>query len=138
MPYHLRLPTDVVFLLIHLFVPLAGIVVYVRLCRRLNAQGESPEVLLLLFCLFFCWGGVILIGLTALFWTWSGLASLGMFFLLFISPFVVLPATMVLRNITRDSALAESAWLSCLLYYMVVGTALYFFLFHPGEKHAAI
>ena len=132
MPYQLPLPKNVTFLLIHLVVPLAGAVVYFRLCRRLNAQGESPGVLLLLFWLFFCWGGVILVGLTALFWSWSGLASLGAFFVLFVSPFVVLPATIGVRYLTRDSALAESAWLSCVLYYILIGTTVIYVHFHPG------
>jgi hypothetical protein len=136
LPYELPLPKDVTFLLIHLVVPLAGIVIFFRLCRRLKAQGESPGVLVLLFWLFFCWGGVVVIGLTALFWSWSGMASLGAFFVLFISPFVVLPATIGVRYLTRDSALAESAWMSCVIYYILVGIALYFFMVHPGEKHA--
>jgi hypothetical protein len=134
MQYHLPLPEWVTALLIHLLVPLAGIIVYVRLCRRLSAQGESPVVLLLLFLLFFCWGGVLLVALTELFWYWSGMASLGTFFLLLISPFIVLPATIGVRHLTRDPAVAEGAWLSCLLYYLLLGSALVFFL-HPWAKH---
>jgi hypothetical protein len=134
MVYRLPIPEWLLFLLIHLVVPVAGIVLYVWLCRRLYRHGESPTVLLLLFPLFCCWGGVLLVALTGLFWYWSGMASLGTFFLLFASPFIFLPATIALRRSTRRSAVSEAAWYSCLFYYVVVGSALVLFIGPWGKR----
>ncbi len=108
MLYRLPIPEWLLFLLIHAVVPLIGVGAYVWLCRRLYIRGEVPEALLLLFPLFFCWGGVLVVALTALFWHWSGMASLGMFFLLFASPLFFLPVTIALRHVTRRPAVAEA------------------------------
>jgi len=120
----LPIPESLLFLLIHVAVPLLGIAAYFWLCRRLYLRGESSVALVLLFPLFFCWGSVLLVALTALFWSWSGMASLGLFFLLLISPFIFLPSTMALRHFTRRPGVAEGAWYSCAFYYIVVGSAL--------------
>ncbi|MBA3882162.1 MAG: hypothetical protein H0X73_05440 [Chthoniobacterales bacterium] len=134
MLYRLPIPEWLLFLLIHAAVPLFGIVAYIWLCRRLHLHGESPAVFALLFPLFCCWGGVLLVTLTALFWYWSGMASLGTFFLLLVSPFIFLPATIGLRRITRHPAVSEGAWYSCVLYYIVVGTALVLFIGPWGKR----
>jgi hypothetical protein len=76
-------------LFIHLVVPLAGLIWYVKLSRNLRKRGAPAGLSKQLFIIFLCWGGVVLEALTAVFWQWSGLAAVGTFFLIIVAPVVL-------------------------------------------------
>src|SRR5215472_8279524 len=83
-------------LTIYILLPLAGLAVFIGLCRRMQrAQIPSPPYFSYLV-LFASFGGALQVALTELFWRWSGLASLGTVFLLGIAP--VLNAGIAIRS----------------------------------------
>ena len=104
-------------LFIHLRVPLAGILAYGLLCRKLLQQGAPIDFLGQLFIIFFCWGGLLIVTLTSLFWQWSGMASLGFGFLLFIAPFVVGGVAFHLARLSQPTVAQRRAMWACLGYY---------------------
>jgi hypothetical protein len=79
-----------VALLIHLALPAAGVLAFVRLTRRMARAGVSDPPVARLFMLFATYGGWLLVGLTGLFWYWSGMASAGVAYLLLVAPLVAL------------------------------------------------
>jgi drug/metabolite transporter (DMT)-like permease len=80
----------IIAVLIHVVVPLLGIVFYFILLNKMKRdQIENPPNVAL-FLTFFIYGGLLLIILTSLFWYWSAMASLGFIFVLFVAPFIML------------------------------------------------
>ena len=78
----------IVGIAIHVFLPIAGIVAFVQLVKRMQREAVPEPPILSLFLLFACYGSLLLVVLTTLFWEWSGMASLGVFALAFGAPFV--------------------------------------------------
>lgn len=70
----------------YLFLPILGVVAYLRLLRRMKMAEVPCAPKRAWFALFFIYGGLLTVILTALFCPWSGMGSLGLFFLLFIAP----------------------------------------------------
>lgn len=73
---------------IHLILPVAGIVVYIRLLRKMRKEQIPNIPKGALFLLFFVYGGILMEILTGLFWVQSGMSSLGLVFLIFIAPVI--------------------------------------------------
>ncbi|MBL9113739.1 MAG: hypothetical protein JNJ83_01945 [Verrucomicrobiaceae bacterium] len=109
---------------IHLLVPVAGVVAYLALCRRLFVAGASPMFLAQLFLLFVCYGGVLLVVLTSLFWYWSGMASLGVFFLILAAPILLLPVLLSLWKQKNHSLAHRIAFRACGGYYVLIAVLL--------------
>ena len=109
---------------IHLLVPVAGVVAYLALCRRLFVAGASPMFLAQLFLLFVCYGGVLLVVLTSLFWNWSGMASLGVFFLVLVAPILLLPVLLSLWKQKNHSFAHRIAFRACAGYYVLIAVLL--------------
>lgn len=61
----------ITFLIIHILIPVIGLVVFLFLAKRMT-QADLPGGLVLeLFLLFATYGGLLLVVLTSLFWQWS-------------------------------------------------------------------
>ena len=110
--------------LIHLLVPVVGLVAYVILCKRLLVTGASPIFLAQLFLLFVCYGGVLLVLLTNLFWYWSGMASLGILFLISVAPVLLFPVLLSLWKQKNHSVLNRVAFRACAGYYVLLAVLL--------------
>ena len=128
MLYRLPIPEWLTALLIHIVIPVAGIWLYIRWRRKAQNAGAPQRFSVYLFVLFFVWGGTLLITLTSLFWYWSGMASLGTFFLLFASPFFMIPVLIGLWRMRAQFRPARLATAAGLLYYLVVVMALILFI----------
>ncbi len=115
----------IIAITIHLLVPAMGVVVYVKLCRRLLAEGASPIFLAQLFLLFVCYGGALLVILTSLFWHWSGMASVGTFFLAILAPVLLFPVSLSLWKQRQRSLAHGLAWRACLGYYALLAALLF-------------
>jgi hypothetical protein len=76
-------------LLIHLLIPLAGLLFYLRLIKKIKKENIENPPTVDLFLIFSTYGGLLLVTLTALFWKWSGMASLGTFYLILGAPIVM-------------------------------------------------
>lgn len=72
--------------LIHLIVPLFGLLAYVGLVRRMKKENVFDPPVKDLFLVFVTYGGLLTVVLTSLMWKWSALASLGSFYLIFVGP----------------------------------------------------
>lgn len=110
---------------IHLLVPLLGVVAFLWLCHRMwRAQIPSPPFFSY-FVLFGTFGGWLLVLLTALFWEWSGMASIGVFALVLLAPFVTGALALVLWHRRRSSAYHRGAFAmnsaySCVMVFTVL------------------
>lgn len=87
----------------YLILPIAGLIVYVRLIRKMRKEGESNIPRGALFLLFVIYGGALMEILTGLFWVPSGMSSLGLLFLIFITPVICGIIARQHRNITGSS-----------------------------------
>src|SRR4051794_40238202 len=79
-------------LLINLAIPLAGLVAYTWLWKRMDVEDPNPVVVFLLFAHY---GGWLVVILTIFFWYWSGLATLGLWYLATIGTIVTLILTVI-------------------------------------------
>jgi hypothetical protein len=113
-------------LFIHLVVPLAGLIWYVKLCRQLRKQGAPTGLSKQLFIIFLCWGGVLLELLTAMLWQWSGLAAVGMFFLVFVAPVLLFFVTLGLKRQKPQFRAERIALYACYGYYALIILGLFF------------
>ena len=86
---------------IHLLLPAAGLVAYLRLIRRMRREQVPHLPKGSFFALFLIYGSVLMVILTGLCWEASGLSSLGILFLTFIAP--VICALILLRHRTHTS-----------------------------------
>lgn len=76
------------FLIIHIVVPILGVVMYFWLLRRMYKQGLKDPPVAGLFIIFLNYGALLVQMLTSLFWYWSGMASLGAFYLVLAAHFL--------------------------------------------------
>ena len=79
----------IIALTIHFFIPLTGLIYFLRLRKQMKKENIQSVPIVELFIIFVTYGGVILIVLTGLFWYWSGIASLGTFYLTLVAPIVM-------------------------------------------------
>ena len=111
-------------LLIHLFVPLVGLRIYLWLCQRMRqSKIPSPPYWPLLF-LFISVGGWLLVLLTLRFWYWSGMASAGLAYLLFVAPVIMTVAAATLFNRLRESKYHFWAFVASTSYPIIIGLVL--------------
>jgi hypothetical protein len=121
------------FVVLYGLVPLLTISVYVLLCRSASVRSGPPALFICLFPLVFCWGAVLFVGFAALSGHWFGLASIAVFFLLLISPLILLPVMLVLWPIARLLRAARLALYTCFGYYLVIAAGWIFFV-RPWEN----
>lgn len=76
-------------ILIHLVVPLAALVSYRLLVRKMDRENIIDPPTVGMIIVFATYGGLLLVVLTNYFWQWSGMASLGLAYLLLVAPFVM-------------------------------------------------
>ena len=79
----------IIFLTIHLIVPLAGLILYLRLIQKIKREKVENPPIIDLFLTFATYGGLLLVMLTTFFWEWSAMASLGAFYLTIVGPIVM-------------------------------------------------
>jgi len=104
---------------IHLIIPIAGLLFYFWLIRKMiREKVESPPIVDL-FLIFATYGGLLLLTLTSFFWLWSGMASLGVAYLTFVAP--LLMGVLAYRNygMKHLSKYHLSTYKSCLLYFVI-------------------
>ena len=77
---------EIRFLIIHIFVPLAGLWYFLRLKNRMEEEYVEKPPVIELFIVFMNYGGIVLMVLTSLFWYWSAMASLATFYLYLVAP----------------------------------------------------
>jgi len=107
-------------LFIHLFVPILGIIFFVRLSRRMFKEKIERPPVVELFLIFATYGGFLLVVLTSLFWEWSGMASIGTAYLIIIAPFVMGVIAFRQRKLNYLSKFHHYTYISSLLYYILV------------------
>lgn len=107
---------------IHLILPIAGIVAYIRLLRKMRREQVSDIPKISLFMLFFIYGSVLTVILTGLFWKWSGMSSLGLAFLTFVAPIIFSIIAWQQRNHTGISSYHLILYRMALVY--LVGEAV--------------
>ncbi|WP_242916080.1 hypothetical protein [Pontibacter liquoris] len=79
----------IIFLTIHLIVPMAGLIFYLRLVQKIKREKVENPPIIDLFLTFATYGGLLLVMLTTFFWEWSAMASLGAFYLTILGPIVM-------------------------------------------------
>ena len=57
--------------------PIGGLALYARICRRMAAEGVAAPPTIPLFMVFASYGAVLLFAVSELFGEWSGMHSLG-------------------------------------------------------------
>lgn len=101
---------------IHLLVPLAGVVAFGVLCRRMEQARIPSPPYLSWFVLFGSFGGWLLVVLTAMFWEWSGMASIGFVSLVLVAPLVTAVMAVYLRPRKTLSAFHRHAFTASAVY----------------------
>jgi hypothetical protein len=113
-------------LILYLVVPAMGLSVFLFLRAHLVFEGLHRKWQLLLFALFFVYGGLLEVGLTALFWEWSGMASVGMMLLLVLAfPAAIISVLVLRRRSTLSKSQLRMAWATAafpLVMFLFVGT----------------
>lgn len=89
--------------MIHLLMPLAGIILFAWLYRLMIKSSIPQPPVIPMFLLFITLGGWLLVALTVALWQWSGMASLGVFFLALAGPWLTLGSALRLRT-SRDKS----------------------------------
>lgn len=119
----------IIFLFIHLLVPLVGLIIYMRLLTKLRTYNLISSLGIYFFVIFLTYGGLLMVLLTSLFWQWSGLASLGMFYLFFPAP-VLMAVTAYynnkLKSVSRYHFLAFRSGLFYFIVFPVIMLITYF------------
>jgi hypothetical protein len=91
-------PAMFTWTLIYLVTPVLGVTTFLNLRARLMQQGHDTNWQMLLFALFFAYGGLLEILLTVAFWEWSGMASIGVFLLLILTlPAAIAAGALLIR-----------------------------------------
>jgi hypothetical protein len=109
----------IIALTIHILIPLAGLIYFLRLKRRMKIENivnaPTPEF----FVIFATYGGLLLVTLTTLFWQWSGMASLGIFYLILVAPIAMGLIAYRLKKTKTISKYHNWAYMSGLLYFAI-------------------
>jgi hypothetical protein len=113
---------------IHLAVPLAGLLIYLKLCYDIKKKSIAKPPFLQIFILFVAFGGWLIILLTLCFWEVSGLMILGGFFLLLIMPIVITFCVLSLYLQTNISTYHLYSLRACFTYLILVA-CIWIFMF---------
>ena len=110
--------------LIHLVMPITGIIGYLFLCRKMQ-RDNMPRILLVpYFTIFAVYGAALVLILTIFFWYWSGMASIGGLTLLYVAPLAMIAQSVWLWvGRKRSKYHATAFWLS-IVYPGIVGFTL--------------
>lgn len=109
------------FTVVHLLAPLAGLQLYRRLCRRMQAAKVEAPPAFAFFLLFVTYGGALLLLLTRLFWHWSGAALVGLVYLLFLAPVILAVVAFLLSSKRAVSPYHRAAFVASLGYLLLSG-----------------
>jgi hypothetical protein len=104
--------------LIHFVIPISGLLLYLRLRKRMLTTGIPDPPIIPFFILFASYGGWLLVILTLLFWYWSGMATLGLAYLMFIAPIVTLALAVRLYKQRNMSSFHFGAFVASVLYIL--------------------
>jgi hypothetical protein len=105
---------------IHLLVPLAGLLIYLKLCYDIKKKSIPKPPFWQIFILFVAFGGWLIILLTLFFWYVSGLLYLGFFFLIIIMPIVIIFCVLSLYLQTDISTYHLYSLRACFVYLILV------------------
>lgn len=108
---------------VHFIVPLAGLLAYLGLVRRIKKEQVNDAPIRDLFLIFATYGGLLLVVLTSLLWKWSAMASLGTFYLLLGGPFIMGYIAYKNRNRITESKYHMWTYKSGLLYIPILALA---------------
>ncbi len=120
-------------LTIHLLIPLAGLLYFLRLNKQIKNEGLENAPTIELFIIFATYGGLLLVALTTLFWKWSGLASLGTAYLIFGAPIAMGIIAFTQRKTKKDSKYHYWTFLMGLSYF-AIAPLIFFLLFSVSEN----
>lgn len=119
----------IIFVFIHLVLPLSGLLVYFRLLAKLRNHNLVSTLGIYFLIIFVTYGGLLMVVLTAFFWQWSGMASLGTFYLLLPAP-VLMGITAYnnnkLKSLSRYHRLAFQLGLFYFAIFPAVVLIMYF------------
>ena len=118
----------IIALIIHLIIPLAGLLYFRQLKSRMENENIKDAPTAELFIIFATYGGMLLVALTTLFWKWSGLASLGTFYLIIVAPIVMGFIAFRNRKIKEMSKYHNWTYKSGLLYFAIAPITFVFLL----------
>ena len=109
----------IIAIIIHLAIPLTGLLLFLRIVRKMKNQDVTDPPTIDLFLAFATYGGLLLVVLTTLFWKWSGMASLGSFYLILGAPVVM--GIIAYRNYKKKEFSTYHLWAykAGLLYYAI-------------------
>ena len=109
-------------LTIHLVIPLTGLLLFLRLKKKMKSENIINAPTSELLIIFSTYGGLILVALTTLFWQWSGMASIGTYYLIFAAPIVMGIIAFRFRQTKTNSKYHNWTYLSGLLYFLIAPT----------------
>lgn len=109
----------IIALTIHLFLPLIGLIFFIRLRAKMKKEEIQNAPIIELFIIFATYGGLLLVILTTLLWKWSGMASLGSFYLILGAPIVMGIIAYRHRKTKKDSKYHKWTYLSGILYFII-------------------
>lgn len=115
----MELKKIIIGLLIHLVVPLVGLLCFINLKRKMKNENIEKSLIFQLLIIFATYGGLLIILLTTLFWEWSGLASLGTFYLVFCAPLLMVLIAQKQRKVKINSKYNKLIYYSGILYFII-------------------
>ena len=118
----------IIALIIHLFIPLAGLLYFRQLKNKMENENIKNAPTAELFIIFATYGGMLLVALTTLCWKWSGLASLGTFYLIIVAPIVMGFIAYRNRKTKEMSKYHNLTYKSGLLYFAIAPITFAFLL----------
>ena len=118
----------IIALTIHLILPLAGLLYYLRLKKKIKEENVQNAPTIELFIIFATYGGLLLVALTTLFWKWSGMASLGTFYLILGAPIAMGIIAYKYKKIRKISKYNNCTYLSSILYFIIAPISFFILL----------
>ena len=116
----------IIFITIHLVIPLLGLLYFLHLRKRMNSNNVLNAPTIELFLIFATYGGLLLLTLTTLFWKWSGMATLGAFYLILGGPIIMGIIAYRHRQTKTISKYHKLTYLFGLSYFVVAPLTLLF------------
>ena len=123
----------IIALIIHLLIPLAGLIYFLRLKRRMKNENIVNAPTAELFVIFATYGGLLLVTLTTLFWQWSGMASIGTFYLILGAPIAMGLIAYRHRKTKANSKYHNWTYIFGLLYF-AIAPVTFFILFSVSKN----
>ena len=120
-------------LVIYLLIPLAGVIYYLTLNKRMKVQKITDPPMIAMFIIFFTYGGLLTLILTSFFGGWSGMASLGMFYLIFLAPIAMIIIG-VASHKKRDLSIYHRRMYNFSSLYFLIAPVAFFILFHYAKN----